>query len=113
MSDNIPGKRVAIVTGTGRGIGQACAKALLRSGQIVVGGDHAAADPELEMFADYHHHLCDLSQPEQAAELVDRTQSRANAASSRAFQLTGLNVSAEPLYCSMVMGWFIRVPSEL
>jgi NAD(P)-dependent dehydrogenase (short-subunit alcohol dehydrogenase family) len=75
VSDNIPGKRVAIVTGTGRGIGQACAKALLRSGQIVVGGDNAAAATELETFAGYHHHLCDLSQPEQAVELVDRTTS--------------------------------------
>jgi NAD(P)-dependent dehydrogenase (short-subunit alcohol dehydrogenase family) len=72
VSDYISGKRVAIVTGTGRGIGQACAKALLQSGQTVVGGDQTAADPELEAFPDYHHHLCDLSQPERAADLVTR-----------------------------------------
>jgi NAD(P)-dependent dehydrogenase (short-subunit alcohol dehydrogenase family) len=76
MTSPAPERSVAIVTGTGRGIGEACAQVFLRSGYAVIGADKVSASLELAPSPHYHHYICDLSEPEQAVGLV--TQAATN-----------------------------------
>lgn len=63
--------KLAIVTGTSRGLGEATALALVRGGWRVLGLARTSACPELRDAAAYHHALIDLSQVEALDAAVD------------------------------------------
>jgi NAD(P)-dependent dehydrogenase (short-subunit alcohol dehydrogenase family) len=74
MSDELQG-RVAIVTGASRGIGQACAEALLKAGATVVGCSRSAA-MEAHTSDRYHHRIVDVAEVEPVADLIAWTTGR-------------------------------------
>ena len=53
-----------VVTGTASGLGQECAKSLLRAGVQVLGVDIAAADTELTAHAAYDHVQGSVADPD-------------------------------------------------
>ena len=61
-------RKVALVTGSARGIGRACVDAFLEASVTVVCCDRN--EPDDPLTGDYHHRICDVSDPEQVAELV-------------------------------------------
>jgi len=70
-------KRIAFVTGAGRGIGLACARALLDAGRKVVATDVAAPPPDLfpvEQRADLMTAALDVTDFDAAATLLERVR---------------------------------------
>ena len=68
--------RVAIITGTSRGIGLATAMAFLREGAKVVGCSPGDDDDRPSLPDGYEHHRCDVSDPDQVEDLVAFTVGR-------------------------------------
>ncbi len=69
--------RVAVVTGAGRGLGQAMARALAQAGADVVSVTRTAQSDETRRLVEaagrtFHDVACDLADPEQRSGLVDR-----------------------------------------
>ncbi len=69
--------RVAVVTGAGRGLGQAMARALAQAGADVVSVTRTARSEETRRLVEacgrrFHDIACDLSNPEQRSGLLDR-----------------------------------------
>ena len=69
--------RVAVVTGAGRGLGQAMARALAQAGADVVSVTRTARSQETRRLVEacgrtFHDVACDLADPEQRPGLLDR-----------------------------------------